>query len=173
MPLPLGHATIGFTIHHLFSRHDSIHKLWRIALVIVILSNLPDIDILIGLMIHGNGLVYHRGPTHSLLFALIMGVLASRSFRLSPQIPRIDFKICFGVILSHVISDLLFTRSPVSLFWPFEVHWIYGYSGWLDVMHSVFFNTCRDAGIFVVCIMLILLKQVVTKYSVELSSIFK
>jgi hypothetical protein len=173
MPLPLGHATIGFTIHHLFSRDYSIHKLWRIASVIVIFSNLPDIDILIGLLTHGNGLIYHRGPTHGLLFALVVGILASRSFRLWSQIPKIDFKICFTVILSHVISDLMFTSAPVSLFWPFEVHWVYGYSGWLDVMHSVFFNTFRDAGIIALCVILILLKQLVIKYYVALNSMFK
>ena len=173
MPLPLGHATIGFAIQHLFSRDDSIHKLWRIACFIVIISNLPDIDILIGLLTQGNGLAYHRGPTHSLLFALTIGALASQSFRLWSKIPKIDFTICFTIILSHVMSDLFLTSSPVSLLWPFEVHWVYGYSGWLDVMHSVFFNTFRDAGIIVVCTMLILLKHVVMKYSVQLNSMFK
>jgi inner membrane protein len=173
MPLPLGHATIGFTIHHLFSRDDSSHKPWKIAFLIVILSNLPDLDVLIGLVLHGNGLVYHRGPTHSLLFSLLVGILASRSSRLWSQIPKMDFWICFAVVSSHVMSDLVFTSSPVSLFWPFEVHWACGYKGWLDVMNSVFFSAFRDAGIIAVCVVLMALKHIILRYSVKFNSMFK
>jgi inner membrane protein len=129
MPLPLGHLAIGFATHCLISKNtDSVNQ-WKLAIFIIILSNLPDIDVLFGLILQSNGSTFHRGPTHSILFALIMGFAASKSSRLWSQIPVISFKICFFLILSHVVSDYFLTNSPVSSFWPLEVSWSTGNVG--------------------------------------------
>jgi hypothetical protein len=111
------------------------------------LANLPDIDILIGLLFHGNGSLFHRGITHSLLFALLTAVLSAQSWRLWSKLPKISFGTCFAVIFSHIAADLLLTSSPVSLFWPFEIYHSTGYRGWLDVLNIVFFKGYRDGVI--------------------------
>jgi hypothetical protein len=41
----------------------------------------------------------------------------------------------------------LFTGSPVSLFWPFEIYHSTGHRGWLDVLNIVIFEGYRDAAI--------------------------
>jgi hypothetical protein len=151
MPLPLGHAVLGFTAHDLCSKDASVFHQWKLALFVLVLANLPDVDVVIGLLFQGNGNAFHRGPTHSLFFALLMGVLASVAWRIWSQIPRVSFRICFLVILSHVLADSAFTASSISLFWPLEVNWSSGYSGWRDIMGSVFLKGYQDVGIIIGC----------------------
>ena len=74
MPLPLGHAAIGLTAYDLCSRNDCGFSRWKLAFFIVLLANLPDIDILIGLLSQGNGNAFHRGPTHNMLPARLASV---------------------------------------------------------------------------------------------------
>ena len=147
MPLPLGHAAIGFVAYDLCSKKTASRSHWKLFSFVVVLANLPDIDVLLGLLLAGNGSLYHRGPTHSLVFALLAGFLASNAWRAWRQIPKINFSLAFLIILSHVLADLLFTTSPTSLFWPLEVHWSAGYSGWNEVITSVFLTPLKDVGI--------------------------
>jgi membrane-bound metal-dependent hydrolase YbcI (DUF457 family) len=156
MPLPLGHAAIGFATHSIITNDKGHLNKWKVAIFVVILSNLPDIDILFGLMLQNNGSAFHRGPTHSILFALILGFLASKSWKLWSQIPRIKFKTCFMLILSHVIADYFLTNSPVSFYWPIEVSWSTGNSGWGHIFHTVLFDAIEDIGILFVCTLIIM-----------------
>ena len=151
MPLPLGHAAIGWTAHTLISRKNPSLRDWRQAILVALLANVPDIDIVVGLLLYGNGSALHRGPTHSLLFALLAGFLASNAWRLGRLFPRVDFRICFLPILSHVLADAFFTSSPISFFWPLEVNWSVGYTGWADIFNSVLFDSVQDAGIVLFC----------------------
>jgi inner membrane protein len=160
MPLPLGHAAIGFATHSLISNDHSRFNKWRVAIFIVILSNLPDLDVLLGLILQNNGSAFHRGPTHSILFALIMGFAASRSSKFWSRIPMVSFKICFMLILSHVVADYFLTDSPVSFYWPFEVNWLSDSSGWSNVMHTVLFDAVEDAGILIACTGIIMLATI-------------
>ena len=160
MPLPLGHAAIGFATHSLISNDHSRFNKWRVAIFIVILSNLPDLDVLLGLILQNNGSAFHRGPTHSIIFALIMGFAASRSSKFWSRIPMVSFKICFMLILSHVVADYFLTDSPVSFYWPFEVNWVSDSSGWSNVLHTVFFDAVEDAGILIVCTGIIMLATI-------------
>ncbi|MBC2709997.1 MAG: metal-dependent hydrolase [Desulfosarcina sp.] len=153
MPLPLGHSAIGFATHSIISNDKSYfneNKL-QVTIFIVILSNLPDIDVLFGLILQNNGDAFHRGPTHSILFALIMGFVASRASNIWSKIPSMSFKTCFIIILSHVVADFFLTSSPVSFCWPFEVNWSTGNSGWSQVFHAVFFEAVKDATILFIC----------------------
>lgn len=171
MPLPLGHAAIGLTTHNLYSKNDSSSALWRVALFVVVLANLPDIDIVAGLLLQGNGNAFHRGPTHSLLFALLIGFLASNAYRLWSRIPKMSLTNCFLVILSHVVADLLFTAAPVSFFWPLEFNSIAGFSGWGDVINSVFLESFQDADIIMGCGAVIVLNSLIRKYSYDIKGI--
>jgi len=164
MPLLLGHTAIGLTTQNLCSRDHSGLSRWRVAVFVAILANLPDVDVLIGLLVRGNGHAFHRGPTHSLLFALFMGFVLSNASTLWSQIPKMSFRSCFLIILSHVLGDLVFTSSPVSLFWPLEVHWTPGYSGWGDIVNTVLLKAFQDAGIIIGCGVVIVLNRFIGRY---------
>jgi len=164
MPLLLGHAAIGLTTQDLCSRNHSGLSRWRVAVFIAVLANLPDVDVLIGLLLRGNGHAFHRGPTHSLLFALFMGFVASRAWTLWSQIPKMSFKSCVLIIVSHVLADVVFTNPPVSFFWPLEVHLTAGYSGWGDILSTVFLKGFQDAGIITGCGVVVLLNRFIYRY---------
>lgn len=150
MPLPLGHMTIGFAAHEISCKNSTICPWWKTAVFIGILANLPDVDVLIGLLFRGNGWAFHRGPTHSLVFALLTACLASRAWKTWSHVPKISFVSCFLVIVSHVIADSLIGSSAVSLFWPFEISWATGHIGWGGVVSSVFLDSLNEADIIMV-----------------------
>ena len=165
MPLPMGHAAIGLATYELDTNNNSALSRFNTFIFLTILANLPDFDVIVGLLIKWNGNAFHRGPTHSLVFALIMGFLASRAWKFSSQIPRIKFRICFLIILSHVLADFFFTSSPVSFFWPFKVSWSSGYSGWSDILTSIFFLEFQDVSIIIGSIISIILIRMIRGYT--------
>ena len=144
MPLPIGHIAIGLATHELTTTRSAFSR-WRLFAAIVVLTNLPDIDVIFGLLLQWNGSAFHRGPTHSLLFALVMGVLASMASSKWSWLPRLGFWACFSLILSHVAADALLSTSAVSFFWPLETNWSTGHSGWQDVVSMVLKGDVQDA----------------------------
>lgn len=152
MPLPIGHTAIGLVAAETDQvTHTSGSRLAQFIFICV-LANLPDIDTVFGLLIHGNGSIFHRGPTHSLLFALLAGLAASQIWRLWRRIPRFGFQLCALLVFSHVASDMLLTSAPVSLLWPLESNAISGHSGWFQVIDTVIFKSMHDLGIVVAAI---------------------
>jgi len=150
MPLPLGHIAIGLATHEAGTARSAFSR-WKLFAAIVVLSNLPDIDVVLGLVFHWNGSAFHRGPTHSLLFALVVGFLASRACSIRDWLPRLGFWACFSLVLSHVAADALLSTSAVSFFWPLETSWSTGYSGWGDVVGMVLRGDKQDAWIALCC----------------------
>jgi len=147
MPLPIGHTAIGMAAFETArSPQDSGSRTAK-ALFIIFLANLPDIDILFGLFLQSNGAAFHRGPTHSLLFAIVCGFLASHLWRFWRRIPRMGFGLCSLLIFSHVAADMFLTSTQVSFFWPLEIHWSQGHSNWGQVFDMVFFQSVQDIGI--------------------------
>jgi membrane-bound metal-dependent hydrolase YbcI (DUF457 family) len=151
MPLPTAHTAIGFAIHNLCSRNRSNLNRWKMFVGVVLLSNLPDVDVVTGLIFRGNGSAFHRGPTHSLLFALIAGILASNGWRIWSRLPKFSFLDCFLLILSHVLADALFTGSNISFLWPFTVNWSEEYMGWGDVIDAILCGNHLNFEIIVAC----------------------
>jgi membrane-bound metal-dependent hydrolase YbcI (DUF457 family) len=147
MPLPLGHTAIGLLTHEATNAQPPAGERLKWFLIVTVLANLPDADVIVGLLVDGNGSLFHRGPSHSLLFAVLAGYLVSLVSRHWRVLPRIRFRIAFALIFSHVLADALFTTSPVSLLWPFEVNWSNGHSDLADVFHSVIFEGFRDLGL--------------------------
>jgi membrane-bound metal-dependent hydrolase YbcI (DUF457 family) len=156
MPFPIGHTAIGLAAYETAQSKPAFGSRTACFLYITLLTNLPDLDILAGLMIQGNGAAYHRGPTHSLLFALLFGFLASRAWRLWRRIPRFGFGLCSLLIFSHVAADMLLTSSPVSLLWPFEIYWSPEHSTWGEVVDMVLFQGIQDAGIAVIALLYVM-----------------
>ena len=161
MPLPLGHTAAGLAIHDVCAKGKSAPSLWKTLIVVIILANLPDIDVLIGLIVHGNGDFFHRGPTHSFVFALVTALLASNAWRCWSKIPKISYVLAFSLVLSHVLTDAVLTTSPVSFWWPFEVNRSVGYSGWREVIETVLFGTFRDLGTIMASGLVILLNRLI------------
>lgn len=146
MPLPLGHLAIGLATHELSSDQSAFGR-WKLFAAILVLANLPDIDVIFGLLIEWNGSAFHRGPTHSLLFALAAGCLASRASDRWTWLPRLGFWSCFALILSHVAADALLSTSAVSFFWPLETNWSLGHRSWNDVFGMILQGHAQDAWI--------------------------
>ncbi len=146
MPLPLGHAAIGLVVAEITQapRRGDSRLLFYGA--VCVLASLPDIDILLGLLTDGNGSLFHRGPTHSLLFALSAGWLISEMGRLWGKAPILACRTATLVVLSHVFADLVLTDGSVSLLWPLDVYWATGVCGWTDVIETLIFQSLRDAG---------------------------
>ena len=165
MPLPLGHAAIGLTTHELFPENNWASAQWKMGVFVAAMANFSDVDVLLGLVFTGNGSAFHRGPTHSLIFAAFTGFLTSNAWKLCSKMPRMGFWSSFLVILSHIMADLSLTSSSVSFFWPLEVHWAEGFTNWSDVMCSVFVKTPRDADIITASVLLILLKWWIRRYA--------
>ena len=160
----MGHTAIGLAAHELSNNNNSVHDRLKLMVFLTVLANLPDIDVIVGLLIKWNGNAFHRGPTHSLIFALIMGFLASRAWKISSLIPRVKFGMCFLIVISHILADFCFTSSPVSFFWPFEVSWSSGYSGWGDILTSIIFRGFQDAGIIIGSAISIILVRLMRRY---------
>ncbi len=165
MPLSMGHTALGLASYEFSSKNNDALSRLKIFIFISILANLPDLDVIVGLLFKGNGNVFHRGPSHSLAFALIMGFLISRAWRFSSLIPRLKFRVCFLIVFSHVLADFFFTASPISFFWPFEVSWSSGFSSWGDVLSSVLFKGFQDLSIIMGCVISIILTRMIRAYS--------
>jgi membrane-bound metal-dependent hydrolase YbcI (DUF457 family) len=153
LPFPIGHTAIGLVAFETAKLNQGCCSRWARVVFVAFLANLPDLDILFGLVLDGNGSAYHRGPTHSLLFAVLCGYLASHLWRLRPGIPKVGFSLCSLLIFSHVAADMILTTSPVSLFWPLEIHWCQGRSSWLQVFDMVLFQSIRDGGIVIAALL--------------------
>ena len=149
MPFPIGHTAIGLAAFETIQPQQERSARWVDVVFVALLANLPDVDIMFGLVLRGDGAAYHRGPTHSLLFAVLCGYLASHAWRLRSGIPKVGFGLCTLLIFSHVVADMLFTTAPVSLLWPLEIHWAQGHSSWLEVVDMVLFQSVADVGIVV------------------------
>ena len=159
MPLPLGHAAIGLVTNDLLTGKSFAS--WRAALYLAVLANLPDVDVLAGLLLNGNGSAFHRGPTHSFLFAFLAGIAAANAWRIWPRIPKLGFGTCFLVILSHVLGDLLLTGSPVSFSWPLETNCSQGSTGWFATLTAVFIEFYKDAGLILACLAIVVAKRLI------------
>ena len=163
MPLPLGHTAIGWTTHAIIDRKLPSLRNWRHTIFVSLLANAPDVDIVVGLLLYGNGSALHRGPTHSLLFAILVGLLASNAWRFGRLFPQVDFGISFFLILSHVLADFFLTSAPISFCWPLEVNWSVGHTGWADILNSVLFDSFQDAGIILGCVVVLLFTQLLKR----------
>jgi membrane-bound metal-dependent hydrolase YbcI (DUF457 family) len=158
MPLPLGHAAIGVATCEITTGTACVPN-WKRLLFVSALANLPDLDILMGLVFTLNGNAFHRGPTHSLVFALLSGFIAAYAGNKWLRIRGIGFRHCFLMVLSHVVADAFLTDSSVSFFWPLEIHWSAGHAGWSDVLHTVFFDAYRDTGLVLCCGIVIIMHR--------------
>lgn len=84
-------------------------------------GTLPDLDVLANAVLtEAQGLLFHRGPSHSLLFVVIaaplFGYLLSRFQREGPSTRHWSLLV-FAVLFTHVALDCL-TSYGTQVFWP-------------------------------------------------------
>ena len=97
-----------------------------VAGTVLYLSMLPDVD-------HRLPLVSHRGPTHSLLFAAVVGgVFAGAASLVGPALSvpvpgdvsmvAFGFLLGFGTVVAHLLGDVI-TPMGVNFLWPYPKRW--------------------------------------------------
>jgi inner membrane protein len=142
MPSPIAHSVSGYVLAQLpFVKNRVPGRLWSVtplaALYGIFVSNLPDLDFVPQFI---TGIRMHRGPSHSLLMALIVSSLlawgvhryrrrqASRRESQLTEQPSLStarasygaiFGITFGLYSLHLFLDLFTTGgSGLPLLWP-------------------------------------------------------
>lgn len=115
MPLPIAHGLVGASIVALVHPNANL-KNWKPLLIAFILANCADLDFGFSIMFGWQG--FHRGLTHSFLFAFIVAcVIFIFLRRLNWKIP-LAYSVAF---LSHTILDYLSSkRGGVRLLTPFD-----------------------------------------------------
>jgi membrane-bound metal-dependent hydrolase YbcI (DUF457 family) len=123
MPTPVAHSLAGLAVHFISPALRGRQR-WLAGMVVVALANLPDIDFIPGYLV-GEPRAYHWGPTHSLLAALMAGVMAGTIARRHKQRFTPWFAVAATAYASHVLLDLLLgPGAPQSVglqvLWPFS-----------------------------------------------------
>lgn len=145
MPSPVGHTLFGLWIYVIWCKN--LPRLlsgrlsdWILIIWIIFCSNLPDFDLFIGLA-EGDLSKYHQTYTHTLGFALIIGLATFLFLKIKKQnrIYSISF-LTFISVYFHVILDSLNcdSRPPVGvmLFWPFSNRYFNPIQIFYPVPHS-------------------------------------
>lgn len=123
MPSPIAHSVAGYLLtRHLTAKSYLPKRLLAVVptavLYAVFVSNLPDLDFVPQLI---TGLRFHRGPSHSLLAAvLVSGLLAGIIHRFWRRTHyKMLFGVTFGLYSTHLLMDM-FTAggSGIPLLWP-------------------------------------------------------
>jgi membrane-bound metal-dependent hydrolase YbcI (DUF457 family) len=117
MPLPVAHGLLGASVAA--ALYDSAQPRWKPLVVAAFLAICPDFDYALNwLRISGGG--WHHGFTHSILFALFLGLAAAGVVGAR----TVRSVVLFGcAAVSHTSLDFLMTESRgVALWWPLTDH---------------------------------------------------
>ncbi|MGH9904225.1 MAG: metal-dependent hydrolase [Pyrinomonadaceae bacterium] len=114
MPLPVAHALLGASVAGALNQPSQSCR-WKL-LTGALLGICPDFDYALNwLRISGGG--WHHGFTHSILFALVLGLIIA--YLLRDGKARSIALYC-AATLSHTLLDFMMTESRgVALWWPF------------------------------------------------------
>lgn len=138
MASPIGHGLVGLAAARLARGGAGRVPVWWYALA-VLLANLPDFDFLPGILLHDAGR-FHRGASHSLAAAAVVGVIAALlARRLGARAWRFGAG-CAALYASHLVVDF-FSEDPVApvgqpLFWPLPQRVISPWTPFLGVSHD-------------------------------------
>ena len=110
MPLPIAHGLLGASIVAAALPQASPARNWKPLLLGAALASFPDLDYFLAAD-------WHRGFTHSLIFALLISVacvVARRAASLRLALA------CAAAVFSHGLLDFATTKTMpgVELFWP-------------------------------------------------------
>jgi inner membrane protein len=97
---------------------------WKTLLLFAALAALPDLDVLlVALGAADGGAIGHRGASHSLAMAVLIGLLAAVIARRAGW-PRLRTALAAGAaVASHTVLDLLGARGKgLAVLWPLSAH---------------------------------------------------
>ena len=116
MPLPIAHSLVGASIAALWRPKVSLSRDWKTLAFAGFLAVTPDFDFAFVWGWHWWG--FHRGPTHSIIFAACAVMIALAIFGTSYLR---DVLMYGSALLSHGLLDFATTTygGGVKLFWPF------------------------------------------------------
>lgn len=115
MPLPIAHGLVGASVVTVIHPKTDL-KNWKPLLIGFILANCPDLDFVFSATLGWRG--FHRGFTHSLMFAFLVSSvifiwLRDRNWRIP-----LAYSAAF---LSHTVLDYLSAKNgAVRLLMPFD-----------------------------------------------------
>ena len=118
----LGHVAVGVVAARWRDSRPGAPPLALSMLGLSALSLLPDADFLAFLV----GIPYphpfgHRGMTHSLAFAVLVGLLVALALRLRGRPVLLDAALATLVVASHGVLDAMTTGGlGVEFFWPVD-----------------------------------------------------
>jgi len=120
----LGHVAVGVVAARWRDSRPGAPPLALSMLGLSALSVLPDAD-LVAFMV---GIPYanpfgHRGMTHSLLFAVLVGLVVVVALRIRGRPVLLDAALATLVVASHGVLDAMTTGGlGVEFFWPVDTH---------------------------------------------------
>jgi inner membrane protein len=120
MPTIFSHAIFASSVGSLFRSVDKRPKFWILT---GICAMLPDADaVSFALGVRYDSMYGHRGLTHSITFAIIVGILVSTIFYGSAQVAKWKIALYFAAVtVTHPFLDM-FTNGGlgVALLAPFS-----------------------------------------------------
>jgi inner membrane protein len=123
MPSSFTHAIAGAALASPLAKNPVPRRFWVAA---AICGALPDIDLLWGRNVPSGSWPAHRGVTHSLAFAVLLGAAATALCFRDPRFAPVRWRYMAALVLataSHGFLDSLAVYgSPVAFFFPFTTH---------------------------------------------------
>jgi membrane-bound metal-dependent hydrolase YbcI (DUF457 family) len=118
MPLPVAHGLVGASIVIASRKGFLWREDWWPLLVGVVMAISPDFDLFFAWVL-GYDIRIHGGFTHSILFAIPLGMFGAL---LAREFNRRGLVVYTAVALSHGLLDFLTKKDfgGAQLFWPFS-----------------------------------------------------
>lgn len=154
MPFPIAHALLGVSIVKTWRANASPDTGTKDFLLGALLAICPDFDFFL-IWILGLKGEYHRGPSHSILFAITIALIIS----LLTDTPRLRrFFPYLSATLSHSLLDALTSKSlpGVMLLWPLSTKRIsFGLFDYMEFHVNIFSYSAYDFLVTVIRISLV------------------
>lgn len=123
----------------------------KAALWGAVAGTIPDLDVLQNLIMNPiDAAIYHRGFSHSILFAVLMGPLLGWLFyRLYKRRyeQRLWVKLWFLAIITHPMLDI-FTNYGTQFLWPYEERISFNSVFVIDPLYTLPFMICVLVALF-------------------------
>ncbi len=126
MPLPIAHSLISTTVYVAYRGSLSPRRDIPWIGLFILVGLLPDLDIILTPIA---GIAFHRGISHSLLFALVSSTLIFLTVRYTKGnvSKRLWLYLCITALLhplcDYFTPDYLEVRRGVQLFYPFSLRY--------------------------------------------------
>lgn len=117
MPLPVAHGLVGASIVAAMYPRRRAQRLLLALFVGALVANAADLDFLLVFALHSKA--WHRGFSHSIIFALLVCLLSALSVGKRHMREALAYGLAFA---SHGVLDYLTTKEggAVELLWPFS-----------------------------------------------------